>query len=114
MSHKLTAQAIMLAVPAMVEQANIEFFIGAIDTTELEYYILNRKESKQVFAYCDGDSIGFSPFFCRDIELLYVTVAHELIHVWQDQNGYKLTHGRIFKSHARRICNLTGWNFKEF
>ena len=31
------------------------------------------------------------------------TMAHEMIHLWQSENGYKRNHGKRFKKYARKM-----------
>ena len=39
------------------------------------------------------------------------TLAHEMIHQWQLDNGYKRNHGKRFKKMARKIENY--YNIRE-
>lgn len=47
-------------------------------------------------------------------ENLISTMAHEMIHVHLDRRGVKSAHGAEFKSHAKRICSVHGFDPKLF
>ena len=43
-----------------------------------------------------------------DKDLIHCTIAHEMVHQWQRQNGYPMHHNRQFRSWAKRIKKQTG------
>lgn len=49
--------------------------------------------------------ILFGPETSRDTDTL---ILHELIHAWQEENGFKDIHGASFRSMAWTLVKLTG------
>lgn len=52
--------------------------------------------------------IDINPRFNKSKGELLSTLAHEMIHQWQNQHGEPLTHGPTFKAWAQLISEQTG------
>lgn len=64
----------------------------------------------------DGFSeIAISSRLVRSTELLLATMAHEMIHLYQDENGAaRGHHNPQFLRLAKRVCIAHGFDFSEF
>lgn len=46
---------------------------------------------------------------------IQMTLAHEMVHVWQAEQGYKSwDHNKKFYRKAKKICRVMGWNICNF
>lgn len=43
-----------------------------------------------------------------------ITMAHEMIHLWQSDHNLPLTHGAAFKRKAAAVCRIFGWDANNF
>ena len=50
-----------------------------------------------------GGTININPVYCSDWLEIFGTVAHEMIHQYQDFLGKPLTHGAFFRKMAEEI-----------
>lgn len=82
---------------------NQTYWLGRLPEVELSVEPLG-----SVLAYCYGDSIVFNKDADWAFDLVVSTVAHESIHVWQDNTGRKMDHGPSFQAHAKRLRALLG------
>jgi hypothetical protein len=67
-------------------------------------------------AYADGEGheIAVSAAMVKTPELLVKSMAHEIVHMRQDQLGMRDIHGRGFKSLAKLVCRRHGWDLSTF
>lgn len=65
-----------------------------------------------------GDSfseIAISAHVVQSTDLLMATMAHEMIHLYQDENGWaRGHHNPQFQRLARRVCAAHGFDFDTF
>jgi hypothetical protein len=51
----------------------------------------------------------------RSTDLLIATMAHEMIHLYQDENGTARGHHNAqFRRLAKRVCSIHGFDLKNF
>ncbi len=64
----------------------------------------------------DGFSeIAISAGMVRSTDLLISTMAHEMIHLYQDENGTaRGHHNKEFLRLAKRVCDLHGFDHESF
>lgn len=60
-----------------------------------------------------ADSVGrgtifIHPDYASDPEVVKASLAHEMIHQWQDLCGLRLDHRAVFKAWCAHITNITG------
>lgn len=67
-------------------------------------------------AYKDGSGheIGVSAAKVKSYHLLNECMAHEMVHIRQDQLGLRDKHGAGFKRLAKLVCRRTGFDFEKF
>ena len=59
--------------------------------------------------------LAISASMVRSTELLLATMAHEMIHLYQDENGTaRGNHNPEFLRLARRVCLIHGFDFEQF
>lgn len=59
--------------------------------------------------------IAISARLVKSSELLIATMAHEMIHLYQDENGAaRGHHNAAFRKLARRVCAVHGFDHAEF
>ena len=64
----------------------------------------------------DLNEIGVSIRVVKSTDLLMATMAHEMIHLYQHENGSatKSSHNAEFERIASRVCRIHGFNREEF
>lgn len=67
-------------------------------------------------AYTDGErhEIAVSAAKVKTPELLVQCMAHEMVHIRQDQLKMRDQHGRGFRSLAKLVCLRHGWDLDKF
>ncbi len=74
--------------------------------------------SRMLMGSYDGDPhhICVSSTYCDTYQKTLETVAHEMIHLVLERKGSRdhSDHDSDFNAMAADVCNLWGWNFKEF
>jgi hypothetical protein len=67
-------------------------------------------------AYMDGDTheVAVSAAKVKTPELLVQCMAHEMVHIRQDQLHMRDNHGRGFQSLAKLVCRRHGWDLATF
>lgn len=58
--------------------------------------------------YPDQERIHIDSNLCTNVGALLATMAHEMIHQWQDQTNRPVNHGNLFRSKAAEIKRRTG------
>jgi hypothetical protein len=59
--------------------------------------------------------LAISAGLVRSTDLLMATMAHEMIHLYQDESGSaRGNHNPEFLRLARRVCSIHGFNFEAF
>lgn len=59
--------------------------------------------------------IAISCRLVHSTELLMATMAHEMIHLYQDENGWaRGHHNSQFRRLAKRVCSAHGFDFAQF
>ena len=59
--------------------------------------------------------IAISARMVRSTDLLMATMAHEMIHLYQDENGWaRGHHNPQFRKLAARVCAIHGFGFESF
>jgi predicted SprT family Zn-dependent metalloprotease len=59
-------------------------------------------------AYTDGGTLALDPGYTWTFQMVFNTVAHEMIHLWQYHTKNPLDHGPLFQRHAKALRKLTG------
>lgn len=89
---------------------NLEVFGGILMPCQLTYGVSGLKNVMGLCYALDGGRarihIETSPYWLR-CDLL-ATLAHEMVHQYQHQNGLPMTHGKSFKQWAAPIRRTTG------
>jgi hypothetical protein len=91
---------------------NHQYFDGELQ--EVEIKLSRTKRALGMFKWrtdwCGRLSmwIEISTYYNRPIRDVYNTLIHEMIHLWQKQNGYEMGHGYHFNKKAAEI-NADGW-----
>lgn len=63
----------------------------------------------------DFSEIAISAGMVRSTELLIATMAHEMIHLYQDETGTaRGHHNPAFRKLAKRVCAVHGFDFESF
>ena len=104
------------------EKINQEIFLGILD---LDALVIRTKRTEKQNArawYYHDDNIGFDVIVLIEaehtsIEQAYASIAHELIHYWQDSIAElnKLAHNnQTFRYWKYRICKLYGIQFTKY
>lgn len=63
----------------------------------------------------DFSEIAISAGRVRSTELLFATMAHEMIHLYQDETGTaRGHHNPAFRKLAQRVCALHGFDIAQF
>lgn len=62
----------------------------------------------------DATVIEISSHFHSHLQPLLVTLAHEMIHVWELHKFGKASHGEAFQKLAHRVCRAHGFDPKVF
>lgn len=67
-------------------------------------------------AYTDGETheIAVSAALVKTPEMLVRCMAHEMVHIRQDQLKMRDQHGRGFQSLAKLVCRRHGFDLAEF
>lgn len=67
-------------------------------------------------AYVDGSGheIAVSAHKVKTLQLLDECMAHEMVHIRQDQEGMRDNHGAGFKRLAKLVCARTGFDLATF
>lgn len=83
---------------------------------EVEFHVIR---DPNIFADCEmgaGDVpiIRVSERKNGHLSTLLATVAHEICHVRQFQQGDSGNHNAMFWKLARRVCAVHGWDIKSF
>lgn len=52
-------------------------------------------------------------YWYKDENEFFGTLAHEMVHQWQQQRGYKLKHGKRFKKKCKKVEKLLGVKLYE-
>ncbi|HVH93274.1 MAG TPA: SprT-like domain-containing protein [Candidatus Acidoferrum sp.] len=63
-------------------------------------------DTDKAVGLCWGDRIMLAPG--ASLEATRRVLLHEMVHVWQAQNGHKMTHGKTFKEWKARCYDLAG------
>lgn len=92
----------------LFEQINYDIFCNELDTPIfLTHYDDSYYGSFTVWEGLEIISLQADMDFFTGI----ATLAHEMIHQWQAENGYKLKHGFKFKAMTKQIENF--YNLKK-
>lgn len=63
----------------------------------------------------DFSEIAISAGLVRSTDLLLSTMAHEMIHLYQDETGTaRGHHNPAFKKIAKRVCSIHGFDLESF
>lgn len=116
--------------PQMLEQAyeylrvSPPFCVwGLPDADEVSFRVLGARDRFGHFrgrhrraTGADGFSeIAISAQLVKSTELLMATMAHEMIHLYQDENGAaRGNHNPQFLRLAKRVCAIHGFDTSEF
>lgn len=101
---------------------NQEVFNNVLDISKLVFRVkATEKQNARAWYYYD-DNIGFPVIILiraehKTLDQAYASIAHELIHYWQDSvaNMGKLCHnGQTFRYWKYRICKMYGLKFYKY
>jgi len=88
-----------------IRQINKELFNGCLPLEEIK--ITQKLKDKSFAALACGSDIELNPFYVNNADLLFETLAHELIHVYQDLLGLPPNHNtKFFRFFEEKANNL--------
>lgn len=104
-SYRLLLQSLPFRRWRMPHPDSVEFVVS-----------LHRDRSAHHRAYKDGSGheIAVSAHKVQNLQLLNECMAHEMVHIRQDQLGMRDKHGDGFKRLAKLVCRRNGFNLAEF
>ena len=98
----------------LYDKYNAEFFKGLLPEVEIVFADVS------AFGYTIPHWSGFEVECIilakgmTDLEI-ETTLAHEMIHVWQCEKGFKSwDHNKKLYKKAKKICKAKGWNLRTF
>lgn len=84
---------------------------------QVEFFVSQHKKNLAHHrAYIDksGHEISVSARNVKDLDLLNRCMAHEMVHLRQDQLRMRDQHGAGFKRLAKLVCRRHSWDFASF
>jgi hypothetical protein len=96
---------------------------GLPESDQLIFRVLGTRERFGHFRGCyrpasaddDYSELAISAGMVRSTDLLLATMAHEMIHLYQDEMGTaRGNHNQEFRRLAKRVCAVHGFDFESF
>lgn len=84
---------------------------------DVEFIVsLHRDRYAHHRAYLDGvqHEISVSAHLVKSLHMLNETMAHEMLHIWQDQHGLPNDHGPDFQRMAKLVCRRVSFDIATF
>lgn len=95
----------------MIAELNDTLFNSVLPINELK--VKQKRHSDDVMAeYLQGEIILYSNWMIEPFDFMH-TLAHELIHYYQDCLDIPINHGgKFFRYYADKYCNISGYNMR--
>ena len=96
-----------------LEQLNRDLFDNRMDISDLK--VKQNLKNPRIFAYEWNFTIQLNPGKIGHCDELFNTLAHELIHYYQESLEIPNNHGgAFFRFYAKKYCGLFDENYKSF
>jgi hypothetical protein len=105
-SYRLLLKSLPFRRWPMPHPDNIDFIVS-----------MHRDRHAHHRAYADKSGkheIAVSAYKVKSLGLLTECMAHEMVHIRQDQLGYRDHHGQGFQRLAKLVCRRNGFKLADF
>lgn len=101
----MTYQIDLSFVSICFYEINRDVFDGELDTP---YFYVSDFTWFGQYWYEKGKHNIALRYWYKNEDEFFGTLAHEMVHQWQKQNGHKLNHGKRFKKKCKKVEKLLG------